>query len=757
MSRIPMSHVGALLLLGFGVATGPLEAVEPPPEQPAQTTQTASSSSQSASPDAETPDTESPDTESQDAAKSVPAPNGQDAETLQVYDEVDVRERADDLVGIAVSSSEGTTGRLDLERRPILRPGELLETAPGVIATQHSGGGKANQFFVRGFNLDHGTDFSVRVGGVPVNMPTHGHGQGYADLSFLIPEMVDRVRYRKGPYFADVGDFSAAGSADMALVRSLPESLLRVTGGSYDERSNGYGRLLWADSVALSDDDGEGDGSRDLVGAVELFHEDGPWRRGQSYDGVKAMARLSTGDARRGSSLTFLGYSADWLSTDQVPRRAVESGLIDRFDLIDPGPRGETDRFSLAARWHDGDDSSFTEGGAYVLFYDFGLISNFTYFLDDAETGDQFEQADRRWVAGGDVHRSWLGDWSGRRVETRVGLDARYDEIDNGLFRTSELVRTATVREDSITQLGAGLWADASIQWHDKVRTRFGLRGDVLSTDVDSDRVVNSGSDTDTIVSPKLSMIFGPWRSTEIYVNLGYGHHSNDTRGAVITVDPVSEEFVDTVDPLVRARGADVGFRTMVLPGLHTTLTAFVLELDSELVFVGDAGATEAGRPSRRTGVEWTNFYRLNERLSFDLDVTLTDATFTDEAPEGDDIPGAIGTTIAAGMSFEKLPVSANTSLFGALRWRYFGDVPLIEDGSVEWSSSSLVNARLGVHLPNGLDLALDIFNLLDSSDSDIEYFYASRLPGEPVDGIEDVHFHPIESRSARLSLTWRR
>lgn len=715
-------------------------------ESPKSSPSTAKSSPSTAveSP-VDTPPEDPPDTPEEtplapaETSEGSPEKAAKAEDPLQIYDEVDVRERADDLVGIAVSATEGTTGRVDLARRPLLRPAELIETTPGVVATQHSGGGKANQYFVRGFNLDHGTDFSIHVAGVPVNMPTHGHGQGYADLSFLIPEMVDRVRYRKGPYYADAGDFSAAGSVDMALVRQLPERLLSFTGGSYD-----YGRILWAEGFEFDDND--------LVAAVELFHEDGPWTREQNYEGVKGMARYSAGDAWRGHSLTFMGYSADWLSTDQIPRRAVDSGLIGRFDLIDPGPRGDTDRFSLSLETHRGNETTFSRARGYLLYYDFGLISNFTYFLEDEENGDQFEQIDQRWVAGLDLRRSWLTSWGQRRVEWSAGLDARYDDIANGLFRTRQLARTGTVREDDIRQGHGGLWTEAAVQWSDKVRARLGLRGDLFTADVTSRLAANSGSETDALLSPKLSLVFGPWKSTEVYVNVGSGHHSNDARGAVIAVDPTSGDAVDPVDPLVRGWGADLGLRTTLFPGLHTTVSAFILELDSELVFVGDGGATEASRPSRRTGIEWTNVYQVTPRVALDLDLTLTEATFTDEAPEGDEIPGAIGTTLAAGISFENVK-----SFFGAVRWRYFGDVSLIEDGSQEWDSVSLVNARLGYRFSNGLDLTLNLFNLLDSEDADIQYFYASRLPGEPSGGVEDIHFHPVEGRSARLVLSWRR
>ncbi len=680
-------------------------------------------------------------TAAQDVAEAEPEgePKGENAAEVPSFDEeLEVTGREEDLVGIAVSASEGSTGRADLARRPIQRPGELVETAPGVIATQHSGGGKANQLFLRGFNLDHGTDFSVWVAGVPVNMPSHGHGQGYADLSFLIPELVERVRYRKGPYYADAGDFSAAGTAEMTLVERLPEGILSVTGGSYD-----HGRLLWADQGEL--------GRGRLVAAVEGFRENGPWTRRQQYEGLKGVLHYS-GEGQRGHyGVTAMAYSADWLSTDQVPLRAVDSGRIGRFDLLDPGPRGMTDRFSLSADWQRSGQRTLDRARAFVLFNRFGLVSNFTYFLDDPVGGDQFEQTDRRWAGGWDLRRTWLGTWAGRRVEVSGGLDGRADSIENGLFRTRELRRTVTVRQDRVRQLRAGLWGEASVRWHDKVRGRLGLRGDLFAAEVDSDLAANSGNANDQLLSPKLSLILGPWRATELYVNLGWGYHSNDARGAVIRVDPLSGESASRVEPLVQARGADVGLRTSLFPGLRSTFTIFALELESELVFVGDGGATEASRPSRRMGVEWTNFYRAGRHWSFDLDLTWTSSTFTDDLPEGNDIPGAIGTTLAAGVSYE-----GSGGLSGSLRWRSFGDVPLREDGQVEWSSSSVVNARLGFHFERGLELSLDLFNLLDSEDSDIEYFYASRLPGEPAEGIEDIHFHPLERRSARLNLIWR-
>jgi hypothetical protein len=659
-------------------------------------------------------------------------------ETPQFYESLDVRARGDDLIGIANSATEGATGLEDLATRPLLRPAELVETVPGVIATQHSGDGKANQYFLRGFNLDHGTDFSVWVDGMPVNMPSHGHGQGYADLNFLIPELVESVRYRKGPYHAEKGDFSAAGGVDMQLIDALPQPLILLTGGSFD-----YGRTLLAATRSL--------GSRRVTAALDLFHNNGPWDRGEDYDGSKALLRLNSGDAARGFSVTAMGYNATWLASDQVPRRAVESGLIGSFGLIDPSDRGASRRYSLSAEIHRGTDSALTHLSGYLLSYGLNLFSNFTYFLDDPESGDQFEQTDDRTVAGFEANRSWTGAWGGLQMENTTGVQVRGDDIDNGLFRTRDTQRLATVRKDQIRLLTGGAYAESLVHWNASVRTRLGLRADFYHADVDSDLPTNSGGADDVLLSPKLGLALGPWKQTELYLNAGYGFHSNDARGATIRVDPVTGEPAGRVEPLVRARGAEIGLRTTVLRGLQTTVSLFIFHLDSELIFVGDGGSTEASRPSRRKGIEWSNFYRVNDWLNVDFDATVADAEFTTPDPAGREIPGAIGQTVAAGIT-----LGEGRKLFGGLRWRYFGDAPLVEDGSVRSSSSSLVNSRLGYAFANGLTLELDVFNLLNRTASDIEYFYTSRLPGESVEGVADIHFHPMERRSARLVATWR-
>lgn len=656
---------------------------------------------------------------------------------LQVYDEIQVTDRASDMVGVADSASEGVTGRKQLEQRPILRPGELLETVPGVIITQHSGSGKANQYFLRGFNLDHGTDFRITVDGIPVNMPSHGHGQGYSDLNFLIPELVDTVRYKKGAYYADEGDFSAAGAAEMTYVTSLPRGIAAITPGN-----EGYRRLLAADSAKY--------GGGDLLGAFEYGVNDGPWVHPDDYRKLNGVLRWNRGDAGNGLTVTAMGYDGNWNSTDQVPERAVGEGLISRYGAIDPTDGGRSYRYSLAADWRRGTESSLTRASAYVLRYGLNLFSNFTYFLDDPVNGDQFEQLDNRTVTGFQLERQWGASWLGREVETSAGLQVRNDAIDNGLFHTRDQQRLGVTRRDAIEQLSGGPYVQARVHWTPWLRTVTGLRADGYHADVESNFKENSGSRDDAILSPKLGVTLGPWSETEVYLNYGYGFHSNDARGATIRVDPRTGEPADRVNPLVRARSADIGVRTSAVKNFQTSATVFLLDLDSELIFVGDAGITEASRPSRREGIELQNFYHPRPWLTLDADYAWSRARFSDFDPAGDRIPGSIESALSAGVSVDNLG-----SWFGSLRLRYFGPRPLIEDGSIRSKASNLLNFRIGRRLPNGLSLAAEVFNLLDDRVSDIDYFYESQLRGEPGP-VEDIHFHPAEKRSVRLALEWR-
>jgi hypothetical protein len=652
--------------------------------------------------------------------------------------EVIVTGRSENLVGEAQSATQGTVGQEQLKERPILRNGELLETVPGVIVTQHSGAGKANQYFLRGFNLDHGTDFATYLDGMPINLPTHAHGQGYTDVNFLIPELVDGIDYRKGPYFAEEGDFSSAGSARLRYVTTLPQSLASVELGRF-----GFLRSALVHSVEV--------GPGRIIGGFEGYHYDGPWDVPENFVRMNGVLRYAQGEARNGWDVTVMGYRGTWTATDQVARGAVDSGLVDRFGSLDPTTGGRSHRYSLSGSWRTGDADAVTRVNAYFIEYKLDLFSNFTYFLDDPVNGDQFEQFDHRFILGGAVAHQWFDQWFGFDVDNEVGLQTRNDLIPEvSLHKTSARSRLSTVRDDRVVENTLGLYARNRTEWTPWFRTEAGLRGDFYWFDVDSSRAANSGTSNAAMASPKLSLVFGPWAQTEFYLNGGLGFHSNDARGTTITVDPTDGITpARSVDALVRTKGADLGVRTGVVPGLQSTLSGFILDIDSELLFVGDAGITEPSRPSRRIGFELAKYYTPLPWLTVDADVAWTRARFRDSDPAGNRIPGAIEGVVAAGVSVHDLE-----GFLASLRVRYFGPRPLIEDNSQRSGSTTLVNARIGYEYKQAT-IALDVFNLLNAKADDISYFYPSRTTPAGA-ATDDVHFHPAEPRAFRVSLTLR-
>ena len=569
----------------------------------------------------------------------------------------------------------------------------------------------------------------MTVAGVPVNMPTHGHGQGYADANFLIPELISGVQYKKGPYYADEGDFASAGAVNVNYVSLLERPIALAQGGSA-----GFGRALFAASPRI--------GGGFLLYAIEAGANDGPWVRPDDFRKVNGLLRYTRGDQRGGFSITAMGYDARWSSTDQIPGRAVTAGSLSRFGLIDPSDGGETSRYSLAGEWQRSSSNALTQAGAYGIKYRLNLFSNFTYFLDDPERGDQFEQADDRLVAGFRASHRRLARWGGVSIESVFGVQGRHDHIRNvGLYHTRERVRLETTRQDRVNESSLAAYAQSSVQWTRWLRTIVGLRADGFRFDVTSNGPLDSGRADATMFSPKLTMIFGPWRNTELYANAGAGFHSNDARGVTIRVEPAT--------PLVRTRGAEIGVRTTPVPRFHMTVSLWGLDMASELLFVGDAGTTEASRPSRRVGVELATFYNVRDWLAVDADYAYSRARFRDDDPAGDRIPGAVEGVASIGLSVIDLgPLS------GELRYRYFGPRPLVETNRVRSEASNLVNARVGYRVAPRIRLDLDVFNILNASVSDIDYFYASRLPGEPAAGIEDVHFHPVEKRALRVGVT---
>jgi len=670
----------------------------------------------------------------------------EDAPTTGERPSIVVTGRQEDLTGVAASANQGTVSAGDLALRPVLRPGEVVEQIPGVIITQHSGSGKANQYFLRGFNLDHGTDLAVSVDGVPVNMPSHAHGQGYSDLNFLIPELVERVDYKKGPYYADVGDFGSAGAFDLHYYDRLPQGIAKVEGGQY-----GYIRGLVAGNVPIGQDN--------LLAALELEHNDGPWDQGDDERKIDGVLRYAHGDARDGFTIAAEAYHNIWRSTDQIPDRAIggridpvgappppDGALIGRFGLIDPSDGGNTGRYALTADWHHSTDAGSTKISAYAERYDLDLFSNFTYFLNDPVHGDQIEQTDRRWIVGGHAVQTWHHTLFGRPSDTTIGLDLRHDSIDNGLYHTENRTRLSTTTANHVEETSLSPYVQNQTRWTDWLRTIVGARLDSVWMDVDHKAGTgNSGDVNRRIASPKASLILGPWAKVELYLNYGRGFHSNDARGVVSRADAATA--------LPKSEGEEIGLRTTLIPHLRSELSLWKLHLQSELVWAGDEGDNEPSGPTTRWGVEFANWYTPTRWLTIDADYAWSHARFTDREPEGDYVPEALVATFDGGIAVHDLP-GALARWSAGLRLRYFGPRPLTQDNSVRSKATTLLYADLGYRLTPRVSVGLDVFNLLDAKDADIDYFYTSRLPGEPLAGVNDVHTHPSEPREFRVSVS---
>jgi hypothetical protein len=717
---------------------------------------------------------------------------------------VNVQGREDSLIGIADSATQGTVGAAEIQDRPILRSGEILETIPGLIITQHAGGGKANQYFLRGFNLDHGTDFAIFIDDMPLNLPSHAHGEGYSDMNIVIPEFVERVNFEKGPYYADIGNYGSAGAADVVYFKTLPQNFFQVEGGM-----SGYGRMVFGVSRKL--------GRGNLLYGGEVYHDNGPWTTHEdNYYKYNGLVTYSQGREDNGFSITARAYRGTWHSSDQIPVDAIP--LVGFFGALNPTDGGESQRYSLQAEWHRSSENSETKVTAYGFYYDLNLFSDFTYFLDDPVKGDQFEQQDRRWVAGVDAHYTIFSTWFGRKVANTFGLQVRNDWIHSGLFRSEDRVRTdkndinacndepipACVSNPNLTPIlpadtdlnkftdtMIGFYVENKIQWAEKFRSVLALRGDeaiynvtsltptYVATELPGAPVVNfaklnSGSASKFLPSPKASLIFGPWVKTEFYIQGGFSFHSNDARGATQREQPISPDYPfptssTPISPLVQTKGGEVGVRTLIVPHLQSTLSIWYLHSNSELQQDGDTGGTVASeQSSNRYGVEWANYYMPLEHLAFDFDladsrarftqIDRADAAFTNPGggqypvpgPGGYRVPEAVGWVISSGVTLHDYK-----GFSSSLRLRYFGPRDLTSDGIYQSNLTALLNAEIGYQMNGRWRVSVELLNLLNRRDHDIDYAYISRITPAAAALFTDV-FHPTEPFQVRVALQYR-
>ena len=717
---------------------------------------------------------------------------------------INVQGREDSLIGIADSAAQGTVGATEIQDRPILRSGEILETIPGLIITQHAGGGKANQYFLRGFNLDHGTDFAIFIDDMPLNLPSHAHGEGYSDMNIVIPEFVERVNFEKGPYYADIGNYGSAGAADVVYFKTLPQNFFQVEGGMY-----GYGRLVFGVSRKL--------GKGNLLYGGEAYHDNGPWTTHEdNFYKYNGLVTYSQGGEDNGFSITARAYRGTWNSSDQIPVDAIP--LVGFFGALNPTDGGKSQRYSLQAEWHRSSSNSETKVTAYGFYYDLNLFSDFTYFLDDPIKGDQFEQQDRRWVAGLDAHHTIFSTWLGRKMASTFGLQLRNDWIHNGLFRSEDRVRTdkndgnacnaepipecvtnpnltailpadTDLNEFTVTMIG--FYVENKIQWTEKFRSVLALRGDeaiynvtsltppYVATGLPGSPVVNfaelnSGTATKFLPSPRASLIFGPWAKTEFYLQAGFSFHSNDARGATQRAEPISPDYPfptasSPIPPLVQTKGGEIGVRTSVVPHLQSTFSLWYLHSNSELEQDGDTGGTVASeQSSNRYGVEWANYYTPLEHLAVDFDLADSrarftqidpdDAAYTDvggglypvQGPGGYRVPEAVEWVISSGVTMHDYK-----GFSSSLRLRYFGPRDLTSDGIYRSHLTALLNAEVGYQINQRWSVSAEFVNLLNRRDSDIDYAYISRITSTAAAEFTDV-FHPTEPFQVRFALRYR-
>ncbi len=677
-----------------------------------------------------------------------------------VLPEIVVQGHYDNAVGTTDAASQGTVNGALLADIPLLRPGEVLETVPGLVVTQHSGDGKANQYFLRGYNLDHGTDFATSIDGVPVNMPTNAHGQGYSDLNYLIPELVERIDYRKGPYFADTGDFSAAGAADIRYRMRLDRNIADATVGSF-----GYRRTLLAGSAPLglgdfgaSARDAPGAGSGPAVlAALELENANGPWTLPEGLHKVNGLMRFSNGDAVRGWSLDAAYYDANWNSTDQVPLSLIESGRLGRYAPLDPTDGGTTGREILAGEWHRHDDAGYTRISAYAQRYRLQLFSDFTFFELRPATGDQFEQRENRDVLGLHAVKGWNHGLLGMESATEAGLSFRHDNIHVGLLNTRARIPFETVSDDIVGESEAGAYLQNTTRWTPWLRSLAGVREQNVSMNLTALAIAgNGGAANASKTLPKLSLVFGPWEQSEFFVNVGRGFHSNDARGVIDRIDPTTRQPATAAPALVGALGKEIGLRTERVPGLQTSLALWRLDSDSELIYNADSGigSTSPNGASRRYGVEWNNHLLAGAHFLFDADLAWTHARYAtnnDNGQPGDFIPNAVSKVALVRATMQRLgPWTADVET------RFIGAYPLSQAGTLTTPSATVVNARLQRELTPRLGLAVDALNVFNRSYVDIAYEQDYRVSPNSAAVPNGITVHPGEPRELRVTLKYR-
>jgi outer membrane receptor protein involved in Fe transport len=659
----------------------------------------------------------------------------------------------------------------DLQVRPKQTTQQMLQMAPGLIIAQHAGGGKAEQIYLRNFDTDHGTDVAILVDGLPVNLVSHGHGQGYADLHFLIPEVVEGLDVYKGPYFARFGNLATAGAVAFRTRSHLPENLLRIERGSFN---TSRASLLY--QLPLDDDD---DNSAYFAG--EFYRTDGPVDAPQGLRRLNVFAKYHSHLSERASlTIDAGGFTSVWDASGQIPQRAIDTGRIDRFGAIDPLEGGGTGRQNLNVtfRAHGRNNSDYTSR-VYASWYDFKLFSNFTLFLEHPVEGDMIEQVDDRTLFGLDNTYRLYHEIAGVLAQSTFGGGLRADNVEVALWHAPDRLRHTALVDSRVAERNAYLWLQEEIFLGPQLRLVLGLRGDYFTFNVD-DRLEGipgqlphaSGVAQDEVLSPKAGLIYSPTTAVDLFLNAGSGFHSNDARAVVIdrrasliarqmrangaTTEAIDEALIARhIEPdhlgaglLPRAIGAEVGLRTRLGQRLNLGVACWWLQMAEEFVYVGDGGATEPSGRTRRLGIDVEARTQLLSWIWADVDATLSRGELTDAPAAANDIPLAPRFTSEGGLTTRHA-----SGLEASLRYRFIGDRPANEEDTVTAQGHFLLNADIGYRLDHWR-LQGSVENILDTEWNEAQFDTESRLPGEH-ESVSELHFTPGNPLGVRLGLSY--
>jgi hypothetical protein len=621
--------------------------------------------------------------------------------------------------------------------QPQGRPAQVLRLIPGFVAVEHSGGaGKADQYFLRGFDADHGTDVAFFADGMPINLRTHAHGQGYTDLNFIIPETIEGLDVYKGAYLPEFGDFATAGAVNFRTREAVKEGIVQAAGGQFDTQ-----RYLLMLSPTK-------DKVRTLF-AAEAYYTNGPFQNDNRYFRTNLFGKMTTNLTSRDEfSLTGTFQKSQWNASGEIPLRAVNDGTLDRFGAIDPSEGGKTSRGTARLNYHyDTTANGQFFANAYGQYYRLDLFTNFTFFLNDPVNGDGIQQSDRRVMYGGDIGYKQKADVLGMPAIGTIGVQGRVDNIHARLGTQTKRTPTGTITDSDVLEASYAPYVKAEIQPTSWMRLAGGLRGETFTFDVRNRCAAcpdqPAGRTSSGIVLPKINLILGPWAATEFFANYGEGYHSNDARSAVGL----------GASPLARARSYEVGIRSKPwgAEGLELIATAWQLDLQSELVFVGDDGTTEIRGASRRRGVEVAARGQVWGPLYVNGSFTWTKAEFR----KGDAIPLAPELT-AYGAVLLKWP----EGLTSQLQATYLGVRPLIEDRSVKspaWIDFDLSERyQLPIKLSHGrMEAFLFIQNLFNTKWEQAIFAFTSQLRNEATPAENAIHFVPGNPRTFMGGVAW--